>query len=136
MGIGINRGWDELTLGADVTLPKIYKPILKYVSPVILLMVFIGALVTPKDNDWKKAFSEEWELDNGSILAKITNNDIDVNKTFFADHKEFEQTDGIVTSIEVGKKGKQTITFSDTVRVYENAYGQVKSAKTRRKKRF
>ncbi|MFT5581532.1 MAG: NSS family neurotransmitter:Na+ symporter, partial [Psychromonas sp.] len=45
---GINKGWDQITAGADIKLPTIYKPILKYVTPVILLSVFIGALITPK----------------------------------------------------------------------------------------
>lgn len=126
---GINRGWDELNKGADVILPRIYKPILKYVSPVILLVVFLGALITPVDNDWKKAISEEWVLDNGSILAKITNSDIDVNKDFFADHKEFDQEDGVVTAITTGKKGKQFVEVSDTIRFYRNVHGQVKEAK-------
>lgn len=97
---GITRGWDEINAGSDISIPRIYKPIIKYVTPVILIIVFVGALITPKNNDWGKAFTEKWELDDGSILAKITNSDIKANKDFFSDKKEYELEDGIVTRIE------------------------------------
>jgi branched-subunit amino acid transport protein len=127
---GIDRGWDEINAGSDIKLPKIYKPILKYVTPVILIAVFVGALVTPKGNDWKKAFSEGWELDNGSILAKVTNSDILANKDFFSTRKEFDQPNGIVTSIiRDPETGKKQLIISDNLRFYKNDFGQVKDAK-------
>lgn len=126
---GVNRGWDELNKGADVTLPRFYKPVLKFIAPTILLMVFLGALITPKGNDWKGAFENGWELDKGSILAKITNSDIEVNKEFFSDHKEFDQQDGVVTAIEEGKRGNRFLVVSDTIRFYRNVHGQVKESK-------
>lgn len=125
---GINRGWDEINAGADIKLPQIYKPIIKYVTPVILLVVFIGALITPKNNDWKKAFSEGWELDNGSIMAKITNSDIVANKDFFSDVKEFDQASGVVSNIVTNEDGSQSVEISDTLRFYRNKYGQTKQS--------
>ncbi|MCT4560258.1 MAG: sodium-dependent transporter [Crocinitomicaceae bacterium] len=127
---GVNRGWDEINKGADVRLPSIYKPIIKYVTPVILLIVFIGALITPKNNDWGKAFAEGWELDNGSILAKITNSDIVANKDFFSKVKEFDQPRGVVTSISTANDGSKVVEISDTLRFYTNKHGQVKEAKS------
>jgi len=127
---GIDKGWAEINKGGDVRLPKIYKPILKYVTPVILLAVFLGALVTPKNNDWQKAFSEGWELDNGSILAKITNSDIVVNKEFFSNHKEFDKKHGIVDSIEHDEENQvHRLIIKDSVRFYKNTFGQIKEAK-------
>lgn len=126
---GMNRGWNEINAGADIKLPQIYKPIIKYVTPVILLVVFIGALITPKNNDWGKAFSEGWELDNGSIMAKITNSDIVANKDFFSTVKEFDQARGVVTNITKAEDGTQTVEISDTLRFYTNTHGQVKEAK-------
>ena len=36
---GINRAWEEVHHGADMRIPRIYKPIIKYVTPVFLLVV-------------------------------------------------------------------------------------------------
>jgi len=39
---GINKAWEEVHHGADMRLPRIYKPVIKYVTPVFLLVV-LGA---------------------------------------------------------------------------------------------
>lgn len=127
---GITKGWDQINAGADISLPKIYKPILKYITPTILIIVFLGALITPKGNDWKKALTEKWELDNGSILAKLTNSDIVVNKEFFSNHKEYDQPGGIVdTIIHDEEKKVHILKVKDKVRFYRNEQGEAKEAK-------
>src|SRR5690606_5867807 len=50
-----------------------YKYIIKFVTPLLLLWVFIGSLITPKDGDWGAAFSGNWVLDDSSIINKIKN---------------------------------------------------------------
>lgn len=127
---GVNKGWQEINAGSDISLPRIYKPILKYVTPVILLAVFISALITPKDNDWIKAFKEGYQLDNGSILAKITNSDIEVNREFVSKEKQFDLADGIVSDVRVDKeKEKKILEISRSLRFYRDAFGQTKEAK-------
>jgi hypothetical protein len=66
-------------------LPKFYKPILKYVTPSILLVIFTMSLVTPKGNDWKSAFANGWEFDSSSIIGQIQNVDIVYNREAIAD---------------------------------------------------
>jgi len=39
---GVKRGWEEMHLGADLKVPKIFKFVLKYVTPVYMLLV-LGA---------------------------------------------------------------------------------------------
>jgi len=39
---GVKRGWEDMHLGADMKVPKIFKFILKYVTPVYMLVV-LGA---------------------------------------------------------------------------------------------
>ena len=39
---GVKKGWEEMHLGADLKVPKIFKFILKYVTPVYMLVV-LGA---------------------------------------------------------------------------------------------
>ncbi len=43
---GINKGWAEINLGADMKVPVIFKYIILYVTPLILLFVFASNLVS------------------------------------------------------------------------------------------
>ncbi len=75
---GMKKGWKEINHGADIKVPIIYKYIIKYITPVLLIFVFLGALITPLHNDWIAAFQSlisgnGWLLDNGSILMQIAN---------------------------------------------------------------
>ena len=75
---GMDRGWKELNEGADIRVPHIYRFIIKYITPVMLIAVFLGALLTPVGNEWTAAFSalfngDGWTLDNGSIIRQIAN---------------------------------------------------------------
>lgn len=113
---GINRGWEEINLGADMKVPRIYKPIIKYITPLLLLIVFLAAMFTPKDNNWKKAFSEGWELDASSIIGNITHMGIDVNRDYFADYYESGVTGQVKRIYPERSKVKMEIahTGSDT----------------------
>lgn len=75
---GLNNAWKEINLGADLKLPGIYKYIIGYVTPVILILVFVASIFTPQGNDWLTAFNqlfsgEGWPLDNGSMIKMISN---------------------------------------------------------------
>ncbi len=37
---GIDRGWESMHSGADIQVPAIYKPIMKYVTPAFLVVLF------------------------------------------------------------------------------------------------
>ena len=70
---GMNKGWKEINQGGDIKIPTIYRFIIKWVTPVLLLFVFIGSLVTPLNNDWIGAMQNGWILDNSSIIKQLTN---------------------------------------------------------------
>lgn len=53
---GMDNGWKEITRGADMKVPVVFKFIIKYVTPLILVAVFLGSL-----------------LSEGGILDKILN---------------------------------------------------------------
>ncbi|MBM3918914.1 MAG: sodium:calcium symporter [Sphingomonadales bacterium] len=97
--LGIDKGWAEITRGADMKVPSIYKPIIKYVTPTFLLAVFLGALFTPKDNDWLRAVYKGWELDPSSIIGNITHKGLEANRSYFSDRFESEVA-GSVDSIQ------------------------------------
>ncbi len=78
---GMDKGWAEINRGADIRIPAIYKWIMKYVTPVLLLLVFISALFTPEGNDWAGAISSLadgnlYSLDPSALIAKLTHEDI------------------------------------------------------------
>jgi len=75
---GLKKGWPEFNRGAELKIPRIYKYITKFITPVLLILVFLGALFTPKGNNWISAFQQlslgnGWLLDNGSIIKQISN---------------------------------------------------------------
>jgi len=42
---GIQRGWAEITSGAEIKVPRVFYYILKYVTPLYLLAVLVGFLI-------------------------------------------------------------------------------------------
>lgn len=75
---GIENGWKEIITGADIRLPTFYKFVLVYITPLLLLFVFVGSVIKPVNNDWQGAFyslasGEGWPLDNGSLIKLIGN---------------------------------------------------------------
>ena len=75
---GIDKGWKEITTGADMKVPLAFKFIIKFVTPVFLLFVFIGSIFSPKNGDWSGAFNSlfagnGWTLDNGSLIKMFMN---------------------------------------------------------------
>ncbi|MBF9253277.1 sodium-dependent transporter [Pontibacter sp. 172403-2] len=73
---GMKKGWREITSGSDIKVPGIYKFIIKFITPLLLLWVFVGSLVTPKGGDWGAAFSGNWVLDDSSIIKKMMNSSL------------------------------------------------------------
>ncbi len=74
---GMKKGWEEITRGADMKVPVIYRYIIPYVTPLFLAVVFFGALVQPEGGEWSAAVSglfdgQGWPLSPGSVLGKLT----------------------------------------------------------------
>lgn len=70
---GMDKGMREINAGADIQIPRVYRFIIKYITPSFILLVFLSSLVTPKDGNWDAALSGNWVLDDSSIIRKITN---------------------------------------------------------------
>jgi SNF family Na+-dependent transporter len=95
---GMKKGWAEITGGADIKIPIVFKYIIKFVTPVILILVFFGSLIRPANDDWSSIGFKGWELHHESIIAQITNKNIGTNKEYFAD-KFYSETEGIVDTV-------------------------------------
>ena len=73
---GMKKGWAEITSGADIKVPIVYKFIIKFITPVMLIIIFLGSLFKPLNNDWSGNVSRllsgnGWILDNGSIIKTV-----------------------------------------------------------------
>ncbi len=55
---GMDKGWKEITTGADIKVPVVFKYVIKYVTPLFLLIVFIGSL----PSIWKEITKETFEI--------------------------------------------------------------------------
>ncbi len=95
---GVKKGWKELITGSDIKIPGVYKFIIKWITPVMLIIVFVGSLIRPVNDDWEKISIKGWTLHKESILGQIMQTGIGPNKDYFA--KEFyAELDGVVDSI-------------------------------------
>lgn len=61
---GIDKGWQEINEGADIKLPEVFKYIIKYITPIFLLVVFIGSI----PEMWKNIINVS---DRTVIMARI-----------------------------------------------------------------
>lgn len=72
---GMDKGWEEITRGADMKVPYFFKYVIKYVTPAFILIVFVGALIQPA-NGWADAFSSltsgrGWPFAASSVIGKV-----------------------------------------------------------------
>lgn len=70
--------WQQINKGADIKIPRFFKPVIRYITPSILILIFFSAFIKPKNNDWKNAFvqlktQQVWPLDNSSIIKYAYN---------------------------------------------------------------
>jgi SNF family Na+-dependent transporter len=81
---GIDKGWKEINDEADIKIPAIFKWVIKYITPLLLIFVFIGALFTPEGNNWLDAFNQlisgqGWPLNNSSLIMQLNNSELKQN---------------------------------------------------------
>jgi NSS family neurotransmitter:Na+ symporter len=55
---GVKRGMDEAHRGAEMQIPRFYRPIIKWVSPIYLLVIFIAFSISNL-GDWISAVAAE-----------------------------------------------------------------------------
>ncbi len=95
---GAGRGWSEINRGADLKLPVFFKYLLQYVTPVALIVIFLGSLAAPANDDWSKISIRGWELSNSSIIGQFMHKGVGPNDTYFA-HTFYAENSGVVDSI-------------------------------------
>lgn len=73
---GIDRGWEEITRGADLKVPRFFRFVIRYITPVFILVVLVGALVKPVGGDWAGSVGSlvsggGWELAADSVIGRL-----------------------------------------------------------------
>ena len=75
---GIDKGWEEINRGADIRIPNFFKFVIKYVTPLFLLAVFVGSMIKPAGGEWNSAATSlfsggGWPLAPDSVIGTIFN---------------------------------------------------------------
>ncbi|HOC26108.1 MAG TPA: sodium-dependent transporter [bacterium] len=86
---GIDKGWEEINRGADIKVPHFFKFVIKYVTPLFLLAVFVGSLLKPEAGNWAAAFGSlfsggGWPFAADSVIGTVLNVGI-AEKRWFID---------------------------------------------------
>ena len=102
---GMNKGWREITGGADIKVPLIYRFIIKYITPVMLILVFTGALLRPANDDWSRISIKGWQLHDESIIGQLQHKGAGPNDQWFA-HSFQAEAPGIVDSVYASKANR------------------------------
>ncbi len=102
---GMKKGWREITYAADIKVPIIFKYIIKFITPVLLIIIFFGALLSPENNDWSKISLNGWSVDKESVIGKIMHKGVGPNSDYFA-NTFYVENDGIVDDIYEKDGGK------------------------------
>lgn len=72
---GMKKGWEEITRGADMKVPGFFRPVIQYVTPAFILLIFVASLIKPA-GEWSAAMSsllagQGWPLAPDSVIGKI-----------------------------------------------------------------
>ena len=72
---GMDKGWAEITRGADIKVPEIFRFVIKYITPAFILCIFVGSMIKPA-GDWSAALSTllsggGWPLAPDSVIGRV-----------------------------------------------------------------
>lgn len=75
-GWGLEKGWAEIVRGADIKVPLFFRPVIKYVTPWMLVAIFLSALLAPVGGNWAGAVSQffsgdGWPLAPNSLISQV-----------------------------------------------------------------
>lgn len=77
--LGVDKGWKLITGYANITVPRFFKFVLKYITPTMLILIFVSALIKPLNDDWSLISIHGWELDKNAIIGKLMHKGMDAN---------------------------------------------------------
>jgi SNF family Na+-dependent transporter len=84
---GMKNAWSEITRGAELWVPPLFYFVIKYITPVFLLII-LAAYVFKPAADWKTYIeavaygkpAPAWEWAGDGMIGKLLHKDIDANR--------------------------------------------------------
>jgi SNF family Na+-dependent transporter len=80
---GMDKGWAEINKGADLIVPKVFYYIIKYVTPLFLLIILAGYTFQPDpgwDTYFQRLFAGEalpsWQWSGDGMIGKLLHRDL------------------------------------------------------------
>jgi len=72
----MDKGWEEITRGADMNVPRFFRFVIQWVTPIFIFLIFVASLIKPMDGEWGKAFSSltsgnGWPFAGDSVIGKV-----------------------------------------------------------------
>lgn len=72
---GMKKGWEEITRGADMAVPRVFRFVIQWVTPAFLIVIFTTSLVKPA-GEWSAAFAslaagDGWPFAADSVVGKL-----------------------------------------------------------------
>ncbi len=131
---GRTTGWNELKQGADIRIPLTFKYIMRFITPLFILFVFLTSMFMPVNNDWYAAIrnlrvEKTWKLDANSIIGKIYDKGIVANRVYFTHHFESD-IDGRVIQVISRPHKRTTVIVGDTLTWYHDSSGRLRKLGT------
>ena len=104
---GMDRGWTELNKGAELKVPRVFYYIIKYVTPVFLLVILAAYAFQPTAG-WDGYINAivrgdpppAWEWSGDGMIGKLLNKDIVVNPDAPAEERDFLATLRILRGVD------------------------------------
>ena len=70
--MGIDVGWEEIHRGSQIQLPRAFRFIMKYVSPVYLLIVLVAFCITSLPASLRQVLDQPMALLAVALIAGVT----------------------------------------------------------------
>lgn len=77
--MGVEKGWKLINHQADIQIPVFFKYVLKYITPTMLITIFLAALFKPENDDWSLLSIKGWPLDDSAVVAELMHQGMDPN---------------------------------------------------------
>lgn len=104
---GIDRGWAEMNRGAELNVPRAFYYIIKYVTPVALLVILLAYALQPAagwDTYFKALTSGQpapaWEWSGDGMVGKLLNKDVVITAETPAAERQFLESLRIVRTVD------------------------------------